>query len=224
MLRQILSKTPRPGLNLDQLVADIECLDALRTNRAEWIKRLEVAGDVALKPATLTVVIPAQISEKKNLERIRDGLSVLQKVFDILPPEKRREIGLAAFQAAAGANDDAGAALKVIFDTVLADIKATIAALSQSLPSSDYDLQRQAKLAGLVAVFRKHGLRTGKATKSPFVLVCKEFLGIPRTTVQAHLPAILKGASQYMQDVYGEVEASAAPESGNPTTRGSASD
>ncbi len=202
-LRDILSKKKqRPSV--DQLVKDLESLDSLKRNRPDWIKRLESRGDVKLKRPTVAKFFPRQIADKRHLERVRDGLTALKKVFDGLPLDMRRALARTSFMAAQKESDGgADVALQALFEHVLAGVKYTIADLSRDTPSSDADLQRKLKVLGIAATFHRHGVTIGVGSSSPFVAVCGLF-GISHNTVRTyrqHLDA--KTLRQAVADLYG---------------------
>ena len=201
-LRAILSKRRRPEVKVEQLVADLENLDALRTNRPDWVKAAESQG-IVLQPATVAEFFPEQLVDKKNLERMRDGLTALKKTFDRLPPKRRRQLALDAFSAAQTADASADVALQVLFETILNGVKSTITALSKSTPPSDEALQRRAKVAGVAAAFYRHGVSIGVGKTSPFISVCKLLLNVSRATVQNYMPDLQKNLDQLVKDMYG---------------------
>ena len=165
---------------------------------------MESEGSVSLKRPTVAEFFPKKLADRKYLERVRDGLTALKRVFDGLPLDVRRELALRLFKAAQEKSDEgADVALQALFEHVLSGVKATISNLSRDTPSSDADLQRKSKVLGIAAVFHRHGVTIGVGSASPFVAVCDLF-GIPRNTVKTytqHLDA--KTLRQAEADMYG---------------------
>lgn len=202
-LRQIVSKKDRPGFNIDQFVADIENIDALKTNRPDWIRQLEEEGAVRLKRVSTTELFADRLAEKKRLERIRDGLTALQSAFDAMLPERRRELAKEAFCAAKRVAEEPDKALLALLGSVLTGVKGAIAELSKSTPSSATDLRRQTAIVMVAAIFHRHGLPIGVGPKSPYIKVC-ELVGVARATVQKYIPQIKPNLDRHLKDLYGD--------------------
>jgi hypothetical protein len=194
----ILSKTYRPGVNVEQLVNDLECLDVLRHNPPGWI----TDSGVRYTPATVPNFFANQVAGKKQIERMRDGLTALKKFMEPLAPEIQQQLARAAF-ATVENETDARAALEKVLDFLIGSAKNLIAEISQQTPASDHALQRKTKVLGVMAAFARHGVRIGTGVQSPFILVCKE-LGIPRATVQLYLKQNKEPIDELVKSMYGD--------------------
>jgi hypothetical protein len=199
-LVKMLSKKTRVGVNVAQLVADLENVDALKTNRPGWVKDAETMG-VELRPATVAEFSPEQLAAKKVLERMRDGLSALQKFFEPLPPDIRTSLGQAALSAAHRDGQAPDESVLALLEFLVGSARNLVAELSASLPPSDAALQRKAKIAAVAAIFHHHNVNIGVGTSSPFVTVCREF-GVPRSTLMTYLPEIKDHLVQHVEALY----------------------
>jgi hypothetical protein len=184
---------------IDQVIAHLECADALRATHPEWIKRLTLTGQVKLKPAKAEEFFAENIAAKKKLQRVRDGITAMNQVFGALPLESRRSIAIEVFQAAEQAGNTADVALQALLEQLLGGIKKTISALSESTPASDSKLLVIAKIAYVGAVFHRYGIKIAQNERSPFILVCNEF-GMSRSTVRRHLDEIRPHLDQLVID------------------------